>query len=52
VDYTPFAGMEITGWPETVLLRGTVVVKDGKLQAEPGSGSYVQRNIKKKNNTK
>lgn len=30
VDYTPFEGYEISGMPETVLLRGNIVIKDGK----------------------
>jgi dihydropyrimidinase len=41
--YTPFAGRKITGWPETVLRRGAVVVADGKLQATPGSGRFLTR---------
>lgn len=30
-DYSPFDGMEITGWPETVLVRGKLVVDRGHL---------------------
>jgi dihydropyrimidinase len=30
-DYSPFDGMEVTGWPETVLVRGEVVVDHGQL---------------------
>jgi dihydropyrimidinase len=41
--YTPFAGRKITGWPETVLRRGAVVVADGKLQASAGSGRFLPR---------
>ena len=29
--WTPYAGMEVTGWPRTVLLRGRVVVEDERL---------------------
>ncbi|CAH2603881.1 D-hydantoinase [Rhodovastum atsumiense] len=43
MDYTPFEGMEITGWPETVLSRGAVVVHQGALRAEPGRGRFVAR---------
>ncbi|GHG32608.1 dihydropyrimidinase [Paracoccus aerius] len=30
-DYTPYEGLEVQGWPTTVLLRGEVVVDDGQL---------------------
>jgi dihydropyrimidinase len=41
--YTPFAGRTVTGWPETVLRRGKVVVRTGKLGAKPGSGQFLPR---------
>jgi dihydropyrimidinase len=40
VGYTPYEGREITGWPVTVLSRGRVVVDDGALEAERGSGAF------------
>jgi dihydropyrimidinase len=39
--YTPYEGRELTGWPVTVISRGRVVVQDGQLHAEPGSGQFV-----------
>ncbi len=41
--YTPFAGRTVTGWPETVLRRGEVIVRSGKLAAKPGSGAFLAR---------
>jgi dihydropyrimidinase len=41
--YTPYAGRTITGWPQTVMRRGEVIVSDGKLSAKPGSGSWLPR---------
>jgi dihydropyrimidinase len=41
--YTPFAGRTITGWPETVLRRGEVIVRAGKLGTKPGSGEFLPR---------
>src|SRR6185312_7857542 len=41
VGYTPYEGMKITGWPVTVLSRGRIVVDDGKLSAERGSGNFL-----------
>lgn len=39
-DHTPFAGMELTGWPTTTLLRGRVVLRDGEPVGE-ASGRYL-----------
>ena len=41
VDYTPFEGMTVTGWPETVLSRGTVVVRDGEFEGSHGYGAFL-----------
>ncbi len=43
IDYTPYEGMEVTGWPVATLRRGEVVMRDGKVQAEPGSGQFLAR---------
>jgi len=43
VDYTPYEGRMITGWPETVLSRGDVIVSDGMLNAEPGRGRFLEQ---------
>ncbi len=41
VGYTPYEGYTLTGWPETVLSRGRVVVEGGELQVERGSGAFL-----------
>lgn len=43
MDYTPFEGRQITGWPVTVLSRGETVINGGKLVAEPGRGRFIAR---------
>ncbi len=43
VDYNLYEGTEVTGSPETVLLRGNILVDDGELVASPGIGRYVAR---------
>jgi dihydropyrimidinase len=42
-DYNLFEGMEVTGTPEVVLLRGNVLVDGGELVAQPGIGQFVER---------
>ncbi len=41
-DYTPFEGMELTGWPVRTLLRGETVFADGEPVGEP-RGAYLKR---------
>ncbi len=41
VGYSPYEGREIHGWPVVVVSRGRVVVEDGKLNAERGSGQFL-----------
>jgi len=43
MDYNPFAGMTVTGWPVSVLNRGRRIVDKGELVADPGSGKFVKR---------
>ncbi|MEX2128271.1 MAG: dihydropyrimidinase [Xanthobacteraceae bacterium] len=42
-DYTPYEGLEVTGWPVLTMLRGRVVVRDGKLVGEKGAGRHFAR---------
>jgi len=42
-DYNLFEGIEVTGSPEVVLLRGHVLVENDELVAKPGIGRYVAR---------
>lgn len=41
VDYTPYEGIRVTGWPVLTLSRGTVVQRDGTLTAQPGRGEFL-----------
>jgi len=43
IDYTPYDGMEVTGWPVVTVRRGEVVMRHGKVQAEPGTGRFLAR---------
>jgi dihydropyrimidinase len=43
IDYTPYEGLEVTGWPVVTVRRGEIVMREGKVQAEPGSGQFLAR---------
>jgi dihydropyrimidinase len=42
-DYTPYEGLEVTGWPVLTMVRGRVVTKEGELVGEKGYGAYLMR---------
>jgi dihydropyrimidinase len=42
-DYTPYEGIDITGWPMTTIVRGRVVVDDGKLTGDMAHGQHLAR---------
>jgi dihydropyrimidinase len=41
VGYTPYEGRRVKGWPVTVLSRGRVVIDEGELLVERGSGEFL-----------
>ncbi|MDP3768880.1 MAG: amidohydrolase family protein, partial [Dehalococcoidia bacterium] len=41
-DFTPYEGMELTGWPVLTILRGQVIMKDGQPVGRP-TGRYLER---------
>jgi dihydropyrimidinase len=43
IDYTPYEGMAVTGWPVATIRRGAIAMRDGKVQAPPGSGQFLPR---------
>ena len=45
VDYTPYEGMALVGYPEATLLRGKVIVRDGEYVGEAGQGRYLERGL-------
>ncbi len=42
-DYTPYEGLNVTGWPELTMVRGQCIVKDGELIGSKGFGQYIKR---------
>lgn len=43
VDYTPYEGRTLTGWPVTVLSRGQVICHEGELVGKKGYGQFLKR---------
>jgi dihydropyrimidinase len=39
-DYSPYEGMEITGWPITTIVAGAIMVENGVLVGSKGQGRY------------
>jgi hypothetical protein len=39
--WTPYAGMAIRGRPVMTLVRGVIVAQDGKITAQPGTGTFL-----------
>jgi dihydropyrimidinase len=42
VDYCPYEGWEVQGYPVTVLSRGEVIVRDGEFVGAQGRGRFLQ----------
>lgn len=40
-DYTPYEGIEVRGWPTTVISRGELVIDHGEFVGAPGHGRFV-----------
>jgi dihydropyrimidinase len=45
VDYTAYDGMEVSGRPALVMLRGKVIVDDGTYLGSKGDGRYLPRGM-------
>ncbi|MGD1991734.1 MAG: dihydropyrimidinase [Anaerolineae bacterium] len=43
VDWSPYAGLALQGWPRDVLSRGRVIVRDGEFVGESGWGQFLRR---------
>lgn len=43
VDYTPYEGITVHGWPETTISRGAIIVQHGEFMGAPGRGRYLKR---------
>jgi dihydropyrimidinase len=41
VDYTPYEGLELVGYPKTVLVAGNILIEDRQLHAGQATGSFL-----------
>jgi len=41
-DYTPYEGIEVTGYPVMTISRGEVIVRDGKFTGQKGRGKFLK----------
>lgn len=41
IDYTPYEGLRVIGWPTMTIARGAVVMKDGQVMPERGRGRFI-----------
>ena len=44
-DYSIWEGWEVQGWPVTTILRGSVIVENGKLVGSAPQGQFVKRKM-------
>jgi dihydropyrimidinase len=43
VDWTPYAGLRLQGWPVVTIRRGEPIVVNGEFVGQAGSGRYLRR---------
>ena len=43
MNYTPYEGMKVKGWPRTVIIRGRIAVEAETLKLDRGTGEFLKR---------
>jgi dihydropyrimidinase len=43
IDYTPWEGLPVKGWPTVTIRRGEVAVRDGQVLVAEGTGRFLAR---------
>ena len=46
VDWTPYDGLEVQGWPAVTISRGQILVEDGEFHGVAGQGRFTKRKFK------
>ncbi len=42
VDWSPYEGMTVSGWPREVFSRGTLIAREGEYVGEPARGRFIR----------
>jgi dihydropyrimidinase len=42
-DYSPYKGMRVIGWPTLTMVRGQIVMEQGRFTGQKGCGRYIPR---------
>lgn len=45
VDYTPYEDIEVQGWPIMTMVRGRIIIREGKFEGEAGYGTFIRRKL-------
>jgi dihydropyrimidinase len=45
VDYTPYEGLNLQGYPVTTLVHGQVIVREGQFVGDRGGGRFLERPV-------
>lgn len=45
VDYTPYEGIEVQGYPTMTISRGAIVMKEGEFVGQKGAGQFLKRSL-------
>ncbi|HYB84533.1 MAG TPA: hypothetical protein VED86_04320 [archaeon] len=45
VDWTPYEGWVLKGWPVMTMRRGETLFKDNQLLAKPGTAEFLPMNL-------
>ncbi|MFX0066701.1 MAG: dihydropyrimidinase [Candidatus Hermodarchaeota archaeon] len=48
IDWTPYEGQRVTGWPISTISKGQVIVADDEFHGKAGDGRYLKRHVTKK----
>lgn len=45
IAWTPYDGLEVSGWPEVTISRGEVIVQEGRFMGDAGRGRFIRRSF-------
>jgi len=45
VDWTPYEGLTVRGWPQATISRGEIIVENGEFGGEAGRGRFIRRHF-------